>query len=54
MESLDITSEDPFITENFAEWRPSEYICDLDNAYNNVYCDDQPWKIVKIPDKSDS
>ena len=52
MESLDITSEDPFTTENFAEWKPLEIICDLDDAYKNVYCDAQPWKIVKIAESS--
>lgn len=46
-ENLDIVSEDPFTSEKFPEWKPTETICDINNSFTKMYCDEKNWKIVE-------
>ena len=46
LEDIDVTAEDPFVNSNFSDWRPTRTICDISEAYVEMYSDINPWRII--------
>ena len=46
LEDIDVTAEDPFVNSNFSDWRPTRTICDISEAYVEMYSDINPWWII--------
>ena len=46
MERIDVKAEDPFVTKNFPDWKSTEIICDISDAYVEMFNDTNPWKLI--------
>jgi len=47
LEDLDLVAEDSFTPENFIDWKINDIVCDLNDAFDQIHCDDLQWKVVE-------
>ena len=46
LEKIDVTAEDPFLSNNFPDWSPTKTICDIPEDFAETFKDDNSWKII--------
>ena len=46
LEKIDVTAEDPFLNNNFPDWKPTKTICDIPEDFAETFNDDHSWRII--------
>jgi len=46
LENIDVKAEDTFVNCNFSDWKPTRTVCDMSDAYVEMFDGELPWKCI--------